>query len=143
MPFPVAAQRVALRANAARGVISHGERQNERWVTPLCAAGSGAIMASIAASGATATAPATHCGDFVRSIAEIYRDETSDLIAGCSATTALFGEVETPVCRCLSQLICHLGEAGHGAFLVAFGARSAHPHGADRLVANLDRHSAA
>jgi hypothetical protein len=56
VPFPVPAQRVALRANAARGVISHGERQNERWVTPLCAAGSGAIMASIAASGATATA---------------------------------------------------------------------------------------
>jgi hypothetical protein len=56
VPFPVAAQRVALRANAARGVISHGERQNERWVTPLCAAGPGAIMAAIAASGATAAA---------------------------------------------------------------------------------------
>jgi len=52
----VAAQRVALHANAARGVIPHGERQNERWVTRLCAAGSGAIMASIAASGATAAA---------------------------------------------------------------------------------------
>jgi hypothetical protein len=56
VPFPVAAQRIALRANAARGVISHGERQNERWVAPLCAAGQGAIMASIAASGATAAA---------------------------------------------------------------------------------------
>jgi hypothetical protein len=31
--------------------------------------------------------PATHCGNLVRSVAEIYRDETSDFIAGCSAST--------------------------------------------------------
>ena len=47
------------------------------------------------------------------------------------------------VSRSLSQLICHLGEAGHGAFLVAFGARPAHPHGADRLVTDLDWDTAA
>src|SRR5262249_61899070 len=45
--------------------------------------------------------------------------------------------------RSLSQLIRHLGDARHGAFLVAFGARSAHPHGADRLVTDLDRNAAA
>ena len=42
-----------------------------------------------------------------------------------------------------NTLLRHLGEAGHGAFLVALGARSAHPHGADRLVTDLDRHTAA
>ena len=87
--------------------------------------------------------PATHCGDFVCSIAKTYRDKTSAVIAGCSAGTTLFGEFETPVYRCLSQLIRHLGETRHGAFLVAFGARSAHSHGADRLVADLDGHTAA
>ena len=87
--------------------------------------------------------PATHCGNFVCWIAEIYRDETSAVIAGCSASTTLFGEFETARMPVLSQLIRHLGEAGHGAFLVAFGARSAHPHGADRLVADLDGDTAA
>ena len=86
---------------------------------------------------------ATHCGNLVRSVAEIYRDETSDFIAGCSASTTLFGEFETARMPVLSQLIRHLGEAGHGAFLVTFSARSAHPHGADRLVADLDGHTAA
>jgi len=46
----------ASRSAQTRGVISHGEKQNERWVAPLCPAGSGAIMASIAASGASAAA---------------------------------------------------------------------------------------
>src|SRR5262245_56226652 len=41
------------------------------------------------------------------------------------------------------QLICHLGDAGHGAFLVALRARAAHADCADGLVADLDRHPAA
>jgi hypothetical protein len=34
--------------------------------------------------------PAIDCGNLVRSVAEIYRDETRDFIAGCSAGTTLF-----------------------------------------------------
>jgi hypothetical protein len=81
--FPVAAQRVALRANAARGAISQWE--NERWVAPLCAAGLGASVDR--GERRSRSRPATHCGNLVRSVAEIYRDETSDFIAGCSAST--------------------------------------------------------
>ena len=114
-------------------------RENDR---PLCAAGLGATMAWTAASGDRGR-PAIECGNLVRSVAEIYRDETHDFIAGCSASTTLFGEFETARMPVLSQLIRHLGETGHGAFLVTFSARSAHPHGADRLVADLDGHTAA
>lgn len=134
--------RNALRpAQTRRAVRPRMGDKIERWVASLCAAGLGASVDR--GERRSRSRPATHCGDLVRSIAEIYRDETSAVIARCSATTTLFGEFETARLPGLSQLIRHLGEAGHGAFLVAFGARSAHSHGADRFVADLDGHTAA
>src|SRR5215831_2339910 len=45
--------------------------------------------------------------------------------------------------RRLLELVRHLGDPGHGAFLVAFRARAAHADRADGLVADLDRDAAA
>jgi hypothetical protein len=139
VPFVLFPGRVAPRANAARGAISHGERKSTAALCRRLGRDHGVDHGEQHDRGR----PAKHCGNRVRSVAEIYRDETSDFIAGCSASTTLFGEFETARMPVLSQLIRHLGEAGHGAFLVTFSARSAHPHGADRLVADLDGHTAA
>ena len=72
-----------------------------------------------------------------------YCGENNDFIAACDRADQILSVWDPRVCRPLSQLIRHLGDAGHGAFLVAFGVRSAHPDRADRLVADLDRNSAA
>ena len=72
-----------------------------------------------------------------------YCGENNDIIAARDRADQILLVWDPRVCRPLSQLIRHLGDAGHGAFLVAFGARSAHPDRADRLVADLDRNSAA
>ena len=72
-----------------------------------------------------------------------YCGENNDFIAECERADPILSVRRPRLCHSLSQLIRHLGDAGHGAFLVAFGARSAHPDRADRLVADLDRNSAA
>jgi hypothetical protein len=73
----------------------------------------------------------------------LYCGKNNDFIAECERVDPIPSVRRPRLCHSLSQLIRHLGDAGHGAFLVAFGARSAHPHRADRLVADLDRNSAA
>src|SRR4029079_13585890 len=45
--------------------------------------------------------------------------------------------------RASFQLIGHLGEAGHGALLVAFAPRPADADRADRFLTDLDRNAAA
>src|SRR5262249_57713033 len=72
----------------------------------------------------------------------LYWGENNVFIAECGRAAPILSVRRPRLCSSLSQLIRHLGDAGHGAFLVAFGARSAHPHRANRLVADLDRNSA-
>ena len=113
--------------------------QNESLAAALGAALLSMIVQWIVASGRNRSRPGMRRGE----LATLYCGENNDFIAECDRADPILSVRAPRLCRFLSQLIRHLGDAGHGAFLVAFGARSAHPHRADRLVADLDRNSAA
>jgi hypothetical protein len=51
----------------------------------------------------------------------LYCGENNDFIAECERGDPIPSVQRARVSRSLSQLIRHLGDAGHGAFLVAFG----------------------
>jgi len=51
----------------------------------------------------------------------LYCGENNDFIAECERADSIPSVQRARVSRSLSQLIRHLGDAGHGAFLVAFG----------------------
>ena len=50
-----------------------------------------------------------------------YCGENNDFIAECERADPILSVRRPRLCHSLSQLIRHLGDAGHGAFLVAFG----------------------
>jgi hypothetical protein len=51
----------------------------------------------------------------------LYCGENNDFIAECERADPIPSVRRPRLSRSLSQLIRHLGDAGHGAFLVAFG----------------------
>ena len=135
----VAVQCSAHSTNAARGVTSHAGQKIESRAAPFGAACLSMIVAWIVASSRNRGRSAMRRGEPDTP----YCGENNDFIAECERADPILSVRRPRLCHSLSQLIRHLGDAGHGAFLVAFGTRSAHPHRADRLVANLDRNSAA
>jgi hypothetical protein len=116
-------------------VTSHAGQKIESRAAPFGAA----RLSMIVASSRNRARSAMRRGE----LDTAYCGENNDFIAECERADPILSVRRPRLCHSLSQLIRHLGDAGHGAFLVAFGTRSAHPHRADRLVADFDRNSAA
>src|SRR5262249_61626272 len=103
----------ARNTNAARGVTSRAGQKIESRAAPFDAARSSVIVVWIVASSRNRGRSAMRRG----ALDTPYCGENNDFIAECERVDPIPSVQRARVSRSLSQLIRHLGDAGHGTFL--------------------------